>query len=195
MLSDLTLAGRLTSDGAHVSAARADASGEVPPFDEINRSVWTYVAEKPRSVQAALAGTGPQLRAQLIARGDIQQVHKEAFGLFHTTALVERVTGRRAVLLESVRTVLVDGGEPTARVGALTALLSASGTLPRFHPHIPWTTPVITRAKQLEQGDRGAGAAAEAVPRTMTAILLNSIIVAAAAQPPPAGRGAGCPWT
>jgi Golgi phosphoprotein 3 (GPP34) len=149
VLSDLALAGRLTSDGAHVSAARADASGEVPPFDEIHRSVWTYVAEKPRSVQAALAGTGPQLRAplldRLIARGDIEQVRKKAFGLFDTTALVEGVTGRRAVLLESVRTVLVDGGEPTARVGALTALLSASGALPQFHPHIPWTTPVMAR--------------------------------------------------
>ncbi|MBK1787356.1 GOLPH3/VPS74 family protein [Prauserella cavernicola] len=185
VLSDLGLAGRLTADGTN---EKAEAVGEAPPADELLRSAWTYAAEKPRSVQTVLAAIGPRLRAplldRLIARGDIRQVKKKAFGLFNTTALVEGTTGRRAALLESVRAVLVDGGEPTARVGALVALLSASGTLPQFDPHIPWSTPVITRAKQLEQGDWGAGAAAEAVTRTMTAIIANNVIAAATTQAP-----------
>ncbi|WP_322620556.1 GOLPH3/VPS74 family protein [Streptomyces acidicola] len=188
VLSDLALAGQVASDGAHASAVRAEALGEVPPSDEIHRSAWTYVAKKPRSVQTVLAAIGPQLRAplldRLIARGDVERVRKKAFGLFNTTALVEGATGRRARLLESVRAVLVDGAEPTARIGALAALLSASGTLPQFDPQIPWTNPVITRAKQLEQGHWGAGAAAEAVTRTVTAVIANNIIVATTAQPP-----------
>ncbi|MFE4535262.1 GPP34 family phosphoprotein [Streptomyces scopuliridis] len=187
VLSDLALAGRLTYDGTHASAARAEALGELPPSDEIHRSALTYVAEKPRSVQTVLAAIGPRLRAplldRLIARGDIKQVRRKALGLFNTTALVEGATGRRPALLESVRAVLVDGGEPSARVGALAALLSASGTLPQFDPQIPWTSPVITRAKQLEQGDWGAGAAAEAVTRTMTAVIVNTIVATTTQSP------------
>ena len=59
---------------------------------------------------------------------------------------------------------------------------SASGalpTLPTLHREIPWTTPVITRAKHFERGAWGAEAAAAAVTRTMTAVIANAILVAA----------------
>lgn len=91
--------------------------------------------------------------------------------------------GRRAGLLEGVRAVLVDGTEPTPRVAALAALLWGSGTLHQFGPGIPWTSAVIARAQELERGNWGAGAAAEAVARTMTAIIVNNAIVAAAVLP------------
>jgi hypothetical protein len=42
---------------------------------------------------------------------------------------------------------------------------------------------VITRAKELEQGNWGAGAAAEAVTRTVTATVVNSVIVATTVLP------------
>ena len=65
----------------------------------------------------------------------------------------------------------------------LAALLSASGTLPQFHREIPWTSPVISRAKELEQGNWGADAAGAAVTRTVTAIVVNSAVVAITALP------------
>ena len=73
--------------------------------------------------------------------------------------------------------------QPTARVAALAALLSASGTLPQFHREIPWTSSVITRAKELERGDWGADATAQAVTRTVTATVVNSVIVAITVLP------------
>lgn len=40
---------------------------------------------------------------------------------------------------------------------------------------------MISRARELEQGNWGAGAAGEAVTRTMTAVIVNNVISATAA--------------
>ncbi|MFF5173337.1 GPP34 family phosphoprotein [Micromonospora sp. NPDC000089] len=183
VLADLALGDHL------MAAARGRVSGVAghPPADGLLRPAWDYLAEKPRGVQTALAAVGPALREpvleRLIVRGDIDQEPRKVLGLFRTTALRDGGTGRRARLLADVREVLVDGVEPPARVAALTALLSASGTLPQFHREIPWTSPVITRAKEFEKGDWGANAAAEAVTRTVTATVVNSTIVAISVLP------------
>lgn len=183
VLADLALGGHLsTTDRGRVSSV-----ADHPPTDDLLRSAWNYLAEKPRGVQTALAAIGPPLRGpvleRLIARGDIDQQPRKVLGLFRTTALRDGRTERRARLLADVRRVLVDGAEPQARVAALAALLSASGTLPQFHREIPWTSPVITRAKELEQGDWGADAAGAAVTRTVTATVVNSAVAAITVLP------------
>ncbi|WBB47943.1 GPP34 family phosphoprotein [Verrucosispora sp. WMMA2044] len=177
VLADLALADRVTmADRRKVQTVEGQA-----PSEELLRSAWDYVSEKPRGVQTVLAAIGPHLRKpvleRLVERGDIRREERKVLGLFRTTALRDGGNGRRARLLEEVRQVLVDGTEPSARMAALAALLSGSGTLPQFYRDIPWTTPVIERAKELEQGNWGAGAAAEAVTRTMTATVVNSVIV------------------
>ncbi|MGW3615917.1 GOLPH3/VPS74 family protein [Micromonospora arida] len=183
VLADLALGGHLTTEGrGRVSSVAGHA-----PSDGLLRPAWDYLAEKPRGVQTALAAIGPALRKpvleRLIARGDIDQEPRKVLGLFRTTALRDGRTERRARLLADVRRVLVDGAEPQARVAALAALLSASGTLPQFHREIPWTSPVISRAKELERGDWGADAAAAAVTRTVTATVVNSAVAAITVLP------------
>ncbi|MGC5051053.1 GOLPH3/VPS74 family protein [Micromonospora sp. DT48] len=157
------------------------------PSDDLLRSAWDYLSAKPRGVQTVLAAIGPELRKpvleRLIERGDITREDRKMLGLFRTTALRDGGSGRRARLLEQVRQVLVAGAEPSARVAALAALLSSSGTLPEFDRDIPWTSRVVTRAKELEQGNWGAGAAAEAVTRTMTATVVNSVVAATSVTP------------
>ncbi|MDG4824628.1 GPP34 family phosphoprotein [Asanoa sp. WMMD1127] len=180
VVAELALDGRVDANGAKVSAV-ADRA----PSDDILRSAWDYVAEKPRNVQTVLAAVGPRLRGplleRLVARGDLRRTRRRTLGLFNRTVLEDG--GRRAGLLADVRDVLVNGAEPQPRVAVLGALLSASGTLPQFDPEIPWTTPVITRAKELERGNWGAGAAAEAVTRTVTATIVNNVVVATAVIP------------
>ncbi|MEU8419704.1 GPP34 family phosphoprotein [Micromonospora sp. NPDC048835] len=183
VLADLALGGHLsTTDRGRVSSV-----ADHPPTDDLLRSAWNYLAEKPRGVQTALAAIGPPLRGpvleRLIARGDIDQEPRRVLGLFRTTALRDGRTERRARLLADVRRVLVDGAEPQARVAALAALLSASGTLPQFHREIPWTSPVISRAKEFEQGDWGADAAGAAVTRTVTATVVNNAVAAITVLP------------
>jgi hypothetical protein len=104
-------------------------------------------------------------------------------GLFESSTLLGGDLSRRAKLLAGVRAVLVDGTPPDARTASLAALLSGSGTLPQFSPGIPWTSAVIARAKELERGDWGADAAAEAVARTTAAVILGNLAVAASIVP------------
>ncbi|MGN9813392.1 GOLPH3/VPS74 family protein [Micromonospora sp. BQ11] len=183
VLADLALGEHVTTvDGSRVRSVEGH-----PPSDDLLRPAWDYLSGKPRGVQTALAAIGPALREpvleRLIERGDIDQEPHKVLGLFRTTALREGETGRRERLLADVRQVLVEGARPQTRVAALAALLSASGTLPQFHREIPWTSPVISRAKELERGDWGANAAAEAVTRTVTATVVNSTIVALTVLP------------
>lgn len=191
------LAGAVLADlglGAHVRTVpgrggntRVEAIEDHPPSDDILRSAWDDLSEKPRGVQTVLAAIGPTLRGplldRLVERGDIRRATRKSLGLFDTTVLEDGGTGRRAQLFADVREVLVEGTEPRPRVAALAALLSASGTLPQFHPEIPWTSPVITRAQELERGNWGAGAAGEAVTRTVAATIVSSVVVATTVLP------------
>lgn len=159
------------------------------PSDELFASAWGYVSEKPRNIQSLLAAIGPRLRKslleRLVERGDIREVKRRRLRLFTTTALVDGETGRRDALLNDVRDVLLSDTEADGRVAALAALLYGSGTLPQFDPEIPWSSPVIARARELTRDDVGAAAAREAVSRTVIAIILNNVIASAAAANPP----------
>ncbi|MEO3885496.1 GPP34 family phosphoprotein [Nonomuraea sp. B5E05] len=187
VLADLALGDHVRTDTGSGGTTRVQAIEGRPPSDDILRSAWDYLSEKPRGVQTMLAAIGPTLRSplldRLVERGDIRRESRKALGLFTTTVLQDGGSGRRSRLLEDVRDVLVEGAEPQPRVAALAALLSGSGTLPQFHPEIPWTTPVINRAKELEHGNWGAGAAAEAVARTVTATIVNNVVIAATVLP------------
>lgn len=188
------MAGAVLSElglGGHARAAegrgdRVEATDAVPA-DPLLRQMWDHLVERPRGVQAVLAGLGPHLREpvleRLVERGDIERGTRKALGLFETTVLEGDGGPRRAALMAEVRAVLVDGAEPTPRTAALAALLFASGAMPQLHGEIPWTSPVIARATALQQGDWGAGAAASAVTRAMTAIVTNNVVIAASVLP------------
>lgn len=187
VLADLALQNCVTTSTTRVGTTTVEAVEGHPPSDDILRSSWEYISERPRGVQTILAAIGPKLRqlilARLVERGDIQQEKRRVLRLFTTTALAEGGTGRRSGLLDAVRDVLVDGTEPAPRTAALAALIWGSGTLPQFDPEIPWTSAVITRAQELGRGDWGAAAAGEAVLRTTTAVIVNNAIIATTALP------------
>lgn len=185
VLAELALGGHVRTGSGRSSAMSVEAVAANPPSDHLLRSTWEYVADKTRDVQTVLAATGPSLREpllqRLIERGDIHRSSRKTFGIFQTSVLQEGNSGRRDSLLAEIRSVLVDGIEPAERVAALAALVYGSGTLPQFDPYIPWTSTVIDRAETLKEGNWGAGAAATAVARTVTATIINSAVIAAAA--------------
>ncbi|MFJ6573509.1 GPP34 family phosphoprotein [Streptomyces sp. NPDC091292] len=186
VLADLALHESVAITTTRTGSITVEAVREkAPPSDEILRSAWEYVSDTPRDVQTVLPAIGPRLRhpllERLIARGDIRRDGRKVLGFFNTTVLKNGHNGRRAGLLKEVRDVLVDGTEPTARTAALAALIWAGGALPQFDPQIPWTQAVINRAQELERGNWGAGATSDAVTRTMTAVIVNSVISTAAA--------------
>lgn len=187
VLADLALHECVTTTTTRVGTVKVEAAAGRAPTDRILRSAWDRLSEKPLGVQTILAAIGPALRepllARLLARGDLREERRKVLGLFNTTALRDGGSARRSALLHDVRDALVNGAEPMPRTAALTALIWGSGTLPQFDPEIPWTSPVIARAREFEQGNWGAAAAGEAVTRTMTAVIVNSAIVAITMPP------------
>jgi len=183
-LTDLVRRGHATIEDAGLRGILIHADGE-PPEDDLLRPMWDYISQKPRGVQTVLAAIGPSLRQpvidRLVERGHLCRQQRRVLGLFPSTALVDGGSGRRAELVAEMRAALVDGTAPDDRIAALTALVSASGSLPVLHREIPWSGTTATRAKNLENGDWAAGAAAAAVTRTVIAIVTNSIIASAAA--------------
>ncbi|HIX00502.1 MAG TPA: GPP34 family phosphoprotein [Candidatus Nesterenkonia stercoripullorum] len=187
VMADLALEERVTTSTTTMGSITVQAVEGREPLDDILHSAWKYVLDKPRRVPGVLSSIGPKLRepllARLIARGDLRIEKRKRLGMFTSEVHVQGGTGRRAALLDSVRAVLVDQKEPSARTAALAALLWGSGALPHFDPQIPWSSAVIARAQELEQGNWGAGAAAQAVARTMTAVLVTNPTIAANALP------------
>ncbi|ALV47485.1 hypothetical protein MB46_07000 [Arthrobacter alpinus] len=179
VLGDLALTERVEVRKHNALSTRVHTIGKAKPSDEILASAWSYAAEKPRGIQTVLAAVGPGLRQpvldRLVERGDLNREKSKTLGIFPSTKLTLR-SGRRAELIAEVRAALIDGESPSPRIGASIALLSASGTLPQFHREIPWSGDVYTRGKNFERGDWGAAAAADAVTRTLAAVITNSVI-------------------
>lgn len=178
VLADLALAGRIEIEQKKLSV-RVHAVGDGAMPDALLDPAWEYISEKPRDVQSVLAAVGPELRGPVIdrltARGDLHQEKGKTLGIFPSTK-ISLGSDRRSTLMAPVKAALLEGDSPAPRTAASVALLSASGTLPQFHPEIPWSGDVYTRGKVLEQGDWGASAAASAVARTMNAVVINAVI-------------------
>jgi Golgi phosphoprotein 3 (GPP34) len=183
VVADLTLRD-LTEAQEGRLVRRIAAQGDAP-HDEILRAAWDYVATKPRGVRTVIAAIGPELRGKVLDRlvddGHLRRQRKKVLGFIPSQSL-ELGSARRTELLARVRATLVDGTQPEARTAALTALLSASGNLHQFDPEIPWTSPVIHRAKELENGNWGAAAAGAAITRATIAVISGALGASSAAD-------------
>lgn len=175
VLADLALNESVTTTTTRTGSVGVEAVEGRAPSDAILRATWDYVSDARGGVQTILAAIGPTLRQplleRLIARGDIREKSRKAFGLFNTTVLEDGGNGRRASLVGDVREALVDGAEPTSRIAVLAALIWGSGVLHQFDPEIPWTSAVIARAQELERGNWSAEGATQAVARATAAMI------------------------
>ena len=182
VLVELALGGHVEADEKPtlIHGERIHAVEGKPPTDPLLLAAYEKVAEKPRGVQTLLITIGSDLRGQvlerLIQRGSIRRESKKILGIFPSTNLPTMDPEHEAALLESVRAALVDGTEADTRTAALVALLSASGTLPQFHPAIRWSGDVYTRGKEYEAGNWGAAAVSTALARTAAAIAVSSTV-------------------
>jgi hypothetical protein len=184
VVADLTLRDLTEAQEASRLVRRVAARGDAP-HDEILRPAWDYLAKKPRGVQTVIAAIGPELRGNVLDRlvegGHLRRTRKKVLGFIPSESL-ELGSARRAELLARVRATLVDGTEPDARTAAITALLSASANLHQFDPEIPWTSSVIHRAKELENGNWGAAAAGAAITRATIAAISGALGASTAAD-------------
>lgn len=190
VLVELALLGHVDTDASdsgrpRLTGAQVRAVEGPLPSDPLLRTALEKVAEKPRGVQSLLVDIGADLRGQVVDRlveqGHLRREDRRVLGLFPSSRLVTADGSRKAEVLEAVRAVLEDGAEPDVRTAALTALVSASGSLPSLHPAVRWSGAVYTRGKELEAGSWGADAVQAAVARTAMAVSVSSSVAIAAA--------------
>ena len=175
VLVELALHGRIRSDDsrAGLNGSLVVSAGDGPLPDPLLQSTYDAIAARPRQIQTLLLTVGAELwepvTERLVDRGLISRERKRFLGLFPTTTLPAADTRYESALREKMRAVLEDGAIPDARLAAVIALISASGTLPTMHPVPRWSGAVATRAKQFEQGNWGAQAVNSAVIRVAAA--------------------------
>jgi hypothetical protein len=182
VLADLSIGGWIArGDASKWGGNPVRATSEKGPDADVLRIAWDKIAAEPRDVQTVLAESGPLLREpvidRLVASGDLHAETKKTLGLFTSTSLSEGDTGRRAELIAGLRAVLIDGVEPTPRMAALVALLSASGELWNLNSEIPWGTKVAERAFALQYGTVEGSATGQAVMRTDIAAYITPLVV------------------
>ncbi|MBL7258694.1 GOLPH3/VPS74 family protein [Paractinoplanes lichenicola] len=184
VLVELALLGRIGTDGDNTSwinDPKVHVTGEGPLDDPLLQEAYDKVAEKPRGAQSLLLHIGGSLYnpliERLLERGLIRREKKRVLGIFKMNALPATESDYEPRMRDRIKAVLVDGAQPDTRTAALIALLSSSGALPMLRPQLAWSSPVIKRAKELEQGHWGAEAVNTAVTRTAAAIAVSTAAV------------------
>jgi hypothetical protein len=183
VLVELALLGRIRPDdgGAWYKGTTIVATGDGPLPDPLLQDAYDTVAARPRHVQSQLVTIGSTLwkplTERLVERGFLHRERRRFLGLVPTTRLPAADTGYEYALRERMQAVLERGEEPDARLAAIIALISASGTLPSLDPVPKWSGRVATRAKELEQGNWGAAAVSSAVIAAAAALSAASAAV------------------
>ncbi|APU22483.1 GOLPH3/VPS74 family protein [Actinoalloteichus sp. GBA129-24] len=185
VLLELALLDRIEADeGPALNGPKITTVGDGPLADPLLQSAYDKIAEKTQRVQPLLNAVGSGLYQpvieRLLERGHLRQERRRVLGLFPTTRLPAEDNGYEAELRRKVCAVLEDGESPDPHLGAVIALLSASGTLPTLDPAPKWSSRTYHRAKELEQGSWAAGAVNDAVARTVAAIAAGSAAVSIA---------------
>lgn len=152
VLMELALLGRVELDPNQ----RVHAVAGEPIGDSLLDRAVKQVAKRLRRVHTVLLEVGlelePQVRDRLVERGLLRRERSKVLGFIPVTRTPAQNLPYEAALLERVRAVLEDGVIPDPRTAALTAVLSASGTLPEFHPAIRRSAVVTRRARDLQKG-------------------------------------------
>jgi len=188
LLVELALLGRIQPEGngAWQEGTKVVTTGEGPLPDPLLQATYDAIAARPQDIYTLLATIGyPLLEPvieRLVQRGLLRRERKRFLGLFPTTSLPATNTGHESALRKQMSVVLEDGVDPDARLAALIAVVSASGTLVLLHPLPKWSGQVATRAKEIEQGNWVAAALTIAVAGTAASLAAASAAAVAATR-------------
>ncbi len=170
VLVELALEEAVLVDGPG-SFLRPAKVGVVPgaaPEDAVLRDALAVVAEKERTAQDLVKrlgkGLDQTLGDRLAARGMVDRRDDRVLGLVRRTTWPARDPSHEEAVRRELTYVLVQGAQPTARIGALAALLHAVDRAHKTVPHEGMSSrEVKRRAKEISQGDWAAKAVRDAV--------------------------------
>lgn len=156
------------------------------PADAVLQSAWETVCEKDRSAQTLVEklgkGISDTLCRRLADRGILERRDEKVLGLFPRTRWPARDTAYEDALRRALTVVLVDGGTPDPRTGALVALLHAVDRAHKTvaHPGVS-DREVKKRAKEISEGQWAAKAVRDAIAAATAATIAAMTAVTAGA--------------
>jgi hypothetical protein len=128
-------------------------------------NAWTNLA---RSLKAQLLGS-------LTAEGVLRKGHRKVFGLFGTTSWKPDNGSVETEIRTRALAALDAGSAPDPRTGALIALLSASGLLPKVFPERD-RKEIEAAGKQVSQGNFAAEGVKKAIEEVQAAVMIAVIM-------------------
>lgn len=183
VLTELALAERVVPDRSDLPPRRIrlvvqnPAPTGDPILDEAlaRLTAWRGPVRPQRAVEKLARGLRRQLLARLVGGGLLREQPRAVLGIFPGTGYaVQRPapdgTDPRGVLQDEVRRVLVQGSQPSPRLAAVIALLSAVDAVTKVVPGAD-RREVRRRAKQIAAGDWGAAAVRQAVTAVQAAVM------------------------
>jgi hypothetical protein len=170
LLMDLTLGGMVEvhEDGRRWTSAKVRPTATESPDDEVLAQALTIVAQKERTAQDLVRRLGSKRRDVLLARlaeqGEVSVRAESVLGVFTRTRWPVAAARREPELRRRLGDVLVRGGQPEERTGALVSLLLALGIVHRVIDREGLTAKEIkNRAKEVATGDWASKAVKDAI--------------------------------
>jgi hypothetical protein len=156
-----------------------------PPADPLLDLAWRAFADKPRRAASVLQKLDSKVKDPLLERiadkGWVRPERTKVLGMFPRTSWPE-VDGRHeAELRNNLGIVLLQGGNPDPRTGALVSLLLAAQALPKLFPDAD-KRQLRARAKKLSAGEWAGAAVKQAISEVQSAVMvavMTPVIVSA----------------
>ena len=156
------------------------------PADQMLVEAMAMVTEKPRSAHSLVSRLSKNRKDQvldrLVKRGLVRREEHLVLGLFSRPRWPAADATQELQLRQELRSVLVDGAEPSPRVAAIVGGLHAIG---KAHKIIAddrvAARAVKKRAKRVAEGDWAAGAVNDAIVAT-NAAMVAAVVAAASAS-------------
>ncbi len=178
LLSELALLQRIAPEEKKSLFGRRKllALGPGPLSDPLLQEAYDEVATRPQDGRTVVTKLSKnlleRLPERLVHRGLLRREDKKVMLIFTQARYLPVDRSRERTVRNEIRGALADGLTARPRVAALIALLSAGGSLKQVlrEQDVPWSPDVRRRAKEIQQGDWGAGVVSAAIAASVSTI-------------------------
>jgi hypothetical protein len=182
LLLDLTLAGRISTEGGGARATLVvddpRPTGD-PLLDEAVARIGAGSVRARRAVEKLSKRVRKPVFGRLVAAGVVVEEQRRVLGLIPNTSWRTADPAPRKALVAAVAAVLLDGKDPDERTACLVSLLHA---LQAEHKVVGGSKRELrARAKQIADGE-WAGAAVRQAIQDVRATVVTAVVVSGAAS-------------
>lgn len=185
LLAELAIRGHIDvrDDGKSTFVRAADDDSAPTPGDSLLGETLAALGNDERTVPTFVESTFPKVAEKvldrLVERGILDREKTTSLLVIPTTKWSTKDPRPEEALRSTITDVLEGRSEPEERIGAIIALLTGAEVLGRLKPSLPWNKETKRRAREIQDGNWGSTAVAEAVQQVAASV--NASLTAAIA--------------